>query len=390
MSEYKKYCTGCGLCQALGKAELYPDKKGFFHPNTDTGIRGICPVSGVQCAAFDKTKIWGRNEGVFIGWSNDASLRKKASSGGTISQVLCYLLENQLVDGVIHIGADEKKPTKTVACISQTIEEVKERCGSRYAISSPLLIMNQIDPGKRYAFVGKPCDVVALRNYLKKSPEMKKAIRYLLSFFCMGVPSEQAQEKLLAKLGCSNCRTLTYRGNGWPGFTVATDGIGNTTQMDYASSWGNILGRDLMAACKYCLDGIGEMADISCGDAWYLTEDKKPDFHEHDGRNVIFARTEVGLELLNKMRNSGAIHLEEYDNYAEELPLIQTSQYNRRRQMLARIIALRVFGKSTPEYPLDVLKAFASGMKSKEFFRAFVGSCKRLWKEESASFSKKQ
>lgn len=380
MSKYIKHCTGCGLCKAMGKAELYKDEKGFFHPNSDIEIKEICPSSGVQCSEFDKNEIWGRNCGVFLGWTNDQLLREKASSGGVITQILCYLLENKLVDCVIHIGADENNPTQTSIYFSETTEEVKSHCGSRYAISSPLLCMNQIDMEKKYAFVGKPCDIVALRNYMKNVPELKKVIVYLLSFFCMGIPSEDAQKKLLSELGCDNCSSLTYRGNGWPGYTVATDAMGKKSQMDYDSSWGKILGRDLMTACKYCLDGIGEMADISCGDAWYLTAEKKPDFKEHEGRNVIFARTEIGLELLNMMRKSNVISLKSYNNYKEELPLIQTSQYNRRQQMLARILALRVCLQPAPDYPMNLLKAYASGMSKREFIHVFGGTCKRLLK----------
>ena len=382
MNNYTKYCTGCGLCKAVGKADLYTDKKGFLHPSTVFGVKEICPASGVQCDSFDKTEIWGRNKGVFIGWTNDGDLRKKASSGGVISQTLCYLLENRLVDYVIQVGTDEKDQTKTTVYISKTANEVQSHCGSRYAISSPLLCLDQIDLKKKYAFVGKPCDVVALRNYMREVPELETSIIYLLSCFCMGIPSVQAQEKLLSELNCLNCKSLTYRGNGWPGFTVATDVAGNTSQMDYDSSWGKILGRDLMTACRYCIDGIGEMADISCGDAWYLTEAGKPDFREHDGRNVVFARTEKGLELLNEIRSSGVIFLKEYDNYKEELPLIQTSQYNRRQQMYARIMALRIFGRSTPEYPSNLLKGYASGIGGKKFIHTLVGSCKRLLKEK--------
>lgn len=382
MSKYIKHCTGCGLCKATGMSELYKDEKGFFHPKTDTEIREICPSSGIQCDMFDKKEIWGRNCGVYLGWTNNKRLRKKASSGGVITQILCYLLENKLVDCVIHIGSDEKNPTQTSVYFSETIDEVESHCGSRYAISSPLLCMDRIDPQKKYAFVGKPCDVVALQNYMKKVPELKETIIYLLSFFCMGIPSENAQKKLLSELGCEDCSSLTYRGNGWPGFTVAIDAAGKKAQMDYDSSWGKILGRDLMTACKYCLDGIGEMADVSCGDAWYLTADKKPDFQEHEGRNVVFARTETGLALLKAMKKSETISLEKYENYKEELPLTQTSQYNRRQQMLARILALRVFLQPAPNYPMNLLKAYALGMGGREFIHVFGGACKRLLKEK--------
>ncbi len=41
------------------------------------------------------------------------------------------------------------------------------------------------------------------------------------------------------------------------------------------------------AGVSILFDGIGEMADVACGDAWYLTESGQADFSEHAGRNVI-------------------------------------------------------------------------------------------------------
>lgn len=43
------------------------------------------------------------------------------------------------------------------------------------------------------------------------------------------------------------------------------------------------------------------MADISCGDAWYLTQEGKPDFSEHEGCNVVFVRSSAGEDVLNRM-----------------------------------------------------------------------------------------
>lgn len=111
-------------------------------------------------------------------------------------------------------------------------------------------------------------------------PQLKETIPYLFSFFCMGLPSESAQIKLLKKLECKECKSLDYRGNGWPGFATAIDKDSKVHQITYDESWGEILGRDLMPVCKFCIDGIGEMADIACGDAWYLTSENTPDFSE--------------------------------------------------------------------------------------------------------------
>lgn len=380
----KKFCTGCGLCQSLQKGQLQRNEKGFYFPKAGDNewFQHVCPAAGNQMAYLDEQEIWGKYEAVYLGYSNDKLTRKHASSGGVLTEIATFLLESGKVDEIIHIGVDPEDQTKTKVYYSRSGAEVLKRCGSRYAISSPLAEIGQLDFSKKYAFIGKPCDVTALRNYMDIQPELKKSIKYLLSFFCMGLPSQQAQDKLLKTLQCthSDCKSLTYRGNGWPGDTTAVDGQGRTHRMDYATAWGGILGRDVMPACKFCIDGIGEMSDISCGDAWYLTKDAKPDFSEHDGRNVVFVRTPEGAELISEIMDTGRITLSEYQNFRDELPLIQASQLKRRQDLRMRIMAMRFMCQTSPNYSLKKLKVYAADVPLKKQLRTFLGTCKRILK----------
>lgn len=381
MNKYQKFCTGCGLCAATDNVKLKQNEKGFFYPESNKNMfKKVCPISGVHTKLLDKNNIWGRKEAVYLGWSKNLNIRNKASSGGILTEVACYLLKNNKVDAVIHVGANPYNPIKTETFFSTTPEEVILHCGSRYCISSPLLKLNEIDFNKKYAFIGKPCDIISLKNYMVIKPQLKETIPYLFSFFCMGLPSESAQIKLLKKLECKECKSLDYRGNGWPGFATAIDKDSKVHQITYDESWGEILGRDLMPVCKFCIDGIGEMADIACGDAWYLTSENTPDFSEHAGRNVVFARTIRGNELLNEMKKEECISLEQYENYQVELPLIQKSQWNRRREMRSRILAMKLLMRSGPSYNNSLLKSYSSGLSFKEKIQITIGTSKRILK----------
>ena len=373
------FCTGCGLCQSLKIAELNIDEKGFSFPyvGNEEQLKTLCPAVSKNIGALDGSKIWGKNEAVYIGWSNKAEVRTKASSGGVLSEILIFLLEKGLVNEVIHCTADPNVPTKVDVFFSKTSEEILQRSGSRYAISHPLIKINQIDTAKKYAFVGRPCDVAVLRNYLKTNTAVSDAIPYLFSFFCMGTPSALAQSELLDALSCPDCKELTYRGQGWPGFTVAKDSDGKTYQMTYGESWGKILGRDLMPLCKFCIDGIGEEADISCGDAWYQLENGSPDFSEHDGRNIVFARNSKGVKLLQSMMASGCVTLQEIPDYTSYLNKIQKSQRERKAFLGDRILALKVSNRPYPNYTAKILRSYSKGIPVPQHFKAFLGTLKR-------------
>lgn len=384
MKKYlEDYCVGCGLCKAVDNTELVIDKKGYLHPQNGNNdfLEKVCPASGIQLKEMDMDKIWGREQGVYIGWSNDAYVRQQASSGGTITEITSYLIEHHIVDGIIHVAKNCSNPTKTEVHISTSREELMKRCGSRYAISHPLSELDKIDCSKRYAFVGKPCDVTALNNYLNIHTEMRNVIIYLISFFCAGLPSIDAQKNLINRLGCDKkVVDLRYRGNGWPGYTTIVDSDGKSYQLDYGTSWGGILGRDIMKACRFCMDGVGEMADISCGDAWFITEDNKPDFSEHDGRNVVFARTSKGKELLSQMKDEGSLHLEKFDDYEDKLKIIQKYQYERKATMKTKMMAMKLFMRKTPKYSLSKMNIWASQIERCKKRKIFTGTIKRIIK----------
>ena len=48
-----EYCTGCGLCESMKKAEMFEDEKGFPRVRRDSisdvrELEKLCPVFGIQ------------------------------------------------------------------------------------------------------------------------------------------------------------------------------------------------------------------------------------------------------------------------------------------------------------------------------------------------------
>lgn len=383
---FETYCTGCGLCHSVIGTKMKQDDKGFLAP---TAIRDVdiefmkrtCMVSGAFWKNTSEFKVWGDClRDPFYAYSNDPDLRRRASSGGVVSQIAIYLLENHLVDGVIETKVSEESQIETEATVTMSSNDIINCSGSRYTISSPLIrIMDQIETGKKYVFIGKPCDVMALRNLKKHDQQINSSIPYLISFMCAGIPSKQAEHRLLSALNSNvdDCKELTYRGNGWPGFTVATSNNGERKQMTYAESWGKILGRDVATVCRFCYDGIGTAADISCGDGWYI-KDGKPDFEEHEGRNIVFIRTEVGNELFNKMIGSNVISCEKASDPYEELKIIQNYQYTRRTTMREKLFALKLYGRPIPAYSRSMMRQLGKKATVNSRARILMGTLKRL------------
>lgn len=382
----QQYCIGCGLCQSELSLPLQEDEKGFWKPSFGTinhyaevFLQKVCPVIGKNASSFIVENVWGKEEWIFEGHATDVNLRKKASSGGVISALATFLLSSGKVDAILEISAKAGVPTETICRVCTTEEEIMDCCGSRYSISSPWKNLSSVvEKQKKYAAVGKPCDIAALRN-LKNAFGKYDNVLFLLSFFCAGMPSRDANLALLRQMGCmpNHCVSLTYRGNGWPGETVAVDNEGQKHMLDYGTAWGGILGRDVHPFCRICMDGIGGAADIACGDGWYLTSEGSVDFSEHEGRNVICVRTDTGKKLFDEAVNNVVI---EAQIWPKEIPLqqIQNYQYIRRTTMKSRLLAYRLSGKKTPRYSHEILRAFSKKATIKQKGKIFIGTYKRI------------
>ncbi len=386
-------CIGCGLCTQIDKKlTMKIDRKGFLRPTADedadwdNACMEICPVQNEYPVS---DKVWGPAVGVYRGHSVAANLRTKASSGGVISQMAIYLLETQQVDGVIQIGVSKTDPLRNDIYVSRSREEIIHCAGSRYAPAAPLAELQNIldeNAGEKFVFIGKPCDVRALRYYQDKYPDAKERIPYVFSFFCAGTPSILATDKVLDKLEVEkhDLDKFQYRGNGWPGYATATQKDGQEKQMTYDDSWGKILGRNIQRYCRLCFDGIGELADVACADAWYLDENRKPVFTEGDGRNLVIARNSKGQELLKSMQKDECLVLEEYKEYQEELRYIQKYQYERRATMPEKIRACKLCGCKVPGFRKKELKAAVGAyiVGHKRRFKIFLGTVQRLLKNK--------
>lgn len=383
-----KYCNGCGACISEGKASFAINEKGFreavpqskdFREYCNT----LCFSSGKQYKDKPDGNIWGKILGSYYSWATDTSVRMSGSSGGTLTALCVYLLKSGQVDGIVHTMEDPRNPIETLTVVSRTESEVISHTGSRYSSSSPLLnISNYIEDGCKYCFVGKPCDVATLRNLMSKDPRYRDTFRFLFSFFCAGAPSIHANELLLNKMGTSKerCISLRYRGDGWPGFATAVDVDGKTHKLDYRTVWRDTLGRDIRPICRFCIDGIGELADIVCFDAWYMGSDKKPLFKESDGRNGVFCRSNEGLRIFSEACKAGYINSSDYRDYADELCYIQRYQYTRRSTMPSTILAMKLFFKSTPSYPFTFMMSLMSSSTIKSNISRFWGTIKRIIK----------
>jgi coenzyme F420 hydrogenase subunit beta len=321
---------------------------------------------------------WGPWRRVATGSATDPQVRFEGSSGGAISALLIHALDAGFVDRVLHIAPDPAAPTRNVMAVSRTPQEVLARAGSRYTASSPLAAIEaMLAEGGRFAFVGKPCDVSALRLLGEADPRVAAHVPLALSFFCGGIPSHDGVGRILQTLGVAAEQVVAfrYRGQGWPGSARALTKAGQAHEMSYAESWGGHLSKEVQFRCKICPDAVGGVADIACADAWYGDDEGYPSFEEAEGQSLIIVRNEAGERLLESALAAGALAIQPLDR--AEIDRMQPSQARRKRLVLARTAALPLLLQPVPR--MRGLRVWQAARRSgfKDGLRNFLGSIRR-------------
>ena len=358
-------CSGCGACAAINNnVEVKIDDDGYSRPiissdsskngesDRNISLKEYCPGLAVpmEDGFPDRDSVWGNIVGIYNGYSVDESLRFSGSSGGVISAICNYALTSGYADFVINVSASDNSIDNETK-IRESGFDFCESAGSRYSPASPASqLRHVIENNGKYVFVGKPCDVAALKNLQGVIPELRERVVLSISFMCAGTPSMKSTDEIIEKLGGERNKTVSfkYRGGGWPGLTEAKFDSGITNSMEYSESWGRILNKTLQHRCKVCADGIGELADIVCADSWECDEKGYPLFAEKNGMSMVIARTNKGKQFVDLSRMNGKIELLDFD--ITSLPKIQPFQYYRRTSMFARILALKVLGYKAPRY----------------------------------------
>ena len=395
----RRLCIGCGACTQVlekGAVVLKDSPKVGLRPvfnrpiakNENYKLLAVCPGIIVPKQLLNPMNSKGLKDNdvgdlhsVWIGYAIDKNIRYAASSGGIITALSLYSIDRGLVNSVVHTRMDEKYPWKNKSSISYSRNDIKNAAGSRYAPSSPCELASElIEKNETSFFVGKPCDAVAMRLLVKNKPELGVHIKTIISFFCAGTPTTESVYNLATSKNESDEKfdELRFRGDGWPGnFRIKKKSEEWRNLYSYSDSWG-VLQKSRCLRCQLCADGMGQFADVSCGDAWHLYKnDNSP------GLSVIIARNKKGYDLIKNAEKDGYIALTK--GTLQDVKLSQGSDagiLNRRRQVWGRLFALSLFRIAHPTYTgFPLFRAWLS-LSLKDKIRSVLGTVLRIYRKK--------
>ncbi len=327
------------------------------HATVDT-IYDVCPgtrVDGPPEYPQDPATVdlvWGVWRRMALGWAADPTVRHRGSTGGALTALAQYLLATERVEFVLHVRASTVEPAFGEPTLSFSDADVLDGAGSRYGPTAPLLgVRDVLDLGRPFAFIGKPCDIGALRNWARHDPRVDDLVRYCLTPVCGGFGTPAFTRNFLDRIDIDPeaVTALRYRGNGCPGPT-RVETVDRVVEQHYLDYWGDDATQwSLPWRCKICPDGIGETADIAASDAWPGGAPTREGSVDDPGTNALIARTAAGQELLEAAERDGALVIEREIGPAE-MSVYQPHQVRKKIAVAPRLLGIADEGRIVPRY----------------------------------------
>ncbi len=194
----KKECCGCTACYSICPTDaimMKKDDEGFYYPevikNKCIGCErciGVCPMDEKEAEKCEETYLTGHYAIQYRGNKE----RKISTAGGFYYLIAEYVLKQ----GGVVFAAGYNEKMELCHMKATTVEEAKKLCGSKYVQSNTkgvfTQVLDELKKEKIVLFVGTPCQVRGLNNYI---PKRWAENLVLLDLLCLGCSSPGLFEK---------------------------------------------------------------------------------------------------------------------------------------------------------------------------------------------------
>ena len=285
-------CAGCMACVDACPTQSIAiiDEQEYFNAHIDPNTCIKCGLCHKICQYNHPAKsfepiIWKE------GWANE-KIRSSSSSGGFGQELIrSFILNNG------DVAACRFSNGEFIFEIFNSIDELQHYIGSKYVKSDPSgiykKVLERLNNGRRVLFIGLPCQVSAIRNFI---PQNHQENLYTVDLICHGSPSKSLLCKCVQEYGLNikSAKSISFRNN--TKFGLVLDGkriLPNGVTDKYTLAFlRGIIYTENCYSCHYAQKE--RVGDLTLGDSWGTDNHTELD----RGISLILCQTQKGMELL--------------------------------------------------------------------------------------------
>lgn len=286
-------CTGCKACIEACPKHCIKFSEDFAAVNAEIDLSGCVHCNRCQEVCQQVHLVPLRKPYKWVqGWTDDI-IRRESSSGGYATAIMRSFIES---GGVV--AACKYANADFVFSMYYTLNDLKGVNGSKYVKSNPEGIYSKVAKEllnkKKVLFIGLPCQVAALKNYIRDSLQSQL---YTIDLICHGSPSIRTFKYCLKDyhIDFNNVEYFTFRGK--DGYKLGT-GLGQLAPGDVKDRYTiafttGLCHTENCYSCRYAQ--LARVGDLTLGDSWGtdLTDELSK------GISLALVQTVKGEELLD-------------------------------------------------------------------------------------------
>lgn len=292
----------CGICDSLVDKKIQNKDEVRLKAYKNNSFKKICPSVGINRSILNiNTKkhhpLVGPYMNVYTGFSNNNDQRLSSSSGGVITEVLSFLLEEKIVDYICLPMPDDEAETAHTYQLSNKIKDIRNSAQSIYTKVPAWGAIDKIKSiNGKVAFVGLPDQISSVKALKNINKNLDSKIKIMIGPV-VGIGMDKEVLDIIPKIAknSTGIKKLRWRAGEWPGYLKVEFSDGELLKL-HKFYYNYMLPFFCSHESLLSDDFSNECSDISVGDAW------SPKYEKLGmGWSVVWSKTSIGDSILNSM-----------------------------------------------------------------------------------------
>lgn len=300
----KAACCGCNACAEICPKhciQMVEDAQGFIYPQVDSSVCVECGMCEKVCPLEVANLSLRKPLKAYAAWNKNRQEHLLSSSGGAAYIFSSYIIEK---GGVVYGCTSDGIDVRHIRVENHS--ELFKLQGSKYVQSDVRglfkKVKNDLKIGKTVLFIGTPCQVAGLKNYIGHHNEHL----YLVDLICHGVPSKQMLHEHIKHVAKGEkIQHISFRKGTDYRFSITANKFSYEVSLwetPYKDLYlrGFIEGMINRPCCYQCPFACSSrVSDITIGDFWGLKNAELLPKESKDGISLLLPMTDKGLNLIH-------------------------------------------------------------------------------------------